>query len=60
MTYEYVCEACGHEWEAEQRISEDPLKRCPKCRKPRAKRLVSGGTGHVLKGSRWARDGYRG
>jgi putative FmdB family regulatory protein len=60
VTYEYRCTGCGHEWEAEQRITEAALTRCPKCRKRKAKRLVSGGTGHVLKGSRWAKDGYRG
>jgi putative FmdB family regulatory protein len=29
-TYEYVCESCGNEWEAEQSIKADPLKDCPK------------------------------
>lgn len=59
MTYEYICTACGHEWEAEQPITAKPLKRCPKCRKLKAKRQISGGTGHVLKGEGWAKDGYR-
>ena len=59
-TYEYVCTSCGHKWEKEQKITADPLKDCPECQKPTAKRLVSGGTGHVLKGPRWAKDGYRG
>ena len=59
MTYEYICTACGHEWEAEQPITAKPLKRCPKCRKLKAKRLISGGVGHVLKGEGWAKDGYR-
>ena len=60
MTYEYECEACGHKWEEEQRISDAPLKTCPICKRETAKRLVSGGTGHVLKGARWARDKYHG
>jgi putative FmdB family regulatory protein len=59
MTYEYVCTACGHEWEAEQKISEPKLKRCPQCKRLKAKRLVSGGVGHSLKGEGWARDGYK-
>ncbi len=58
MTYEYACGACGHEWEAEQSISEVPLKKCPKCGKPQARRLVSGGTGFLLKGGGWYADGY--
>lgn len=58
MTYEYACGACGHEWEAEQSISEAPLKKCPKCGKPQARRLVSGGAGFLLKGGGWYADGY--
>jgi putative FmdB family regulatory protein len=58
MTYEYACGSCGHEWEAEQSISAAPLKKCPKCGKSKAKRLVSGGTGFLLKGGGWYADGY--
>ena len=29
--YEYQCKACGHEMEAFQRLSDDPLKECPAC-----------------------------
>jgi len=58
MTYEYVCTSCHHEWEAEQSISEDPLKDCPKCGQPHAKRQVSGGAGFILKGGGWYADGY--
>ena len=58
MTYEYVCTACGHEWEAEQPISADPLKKCPACHKNKAKRQISGGLGFILKGGGWYADGY--
>lgn len=58
MTYEYVCTACGHEWEAEQPISAEPLKKCPSCNKSKAKRQVSGGAGFILKGGGWYADGY--
>jgi putative FmdB family regulatory protein len=58
MTYEYVCGGCGHEWEAEQRISESPLKDCPECRQAAAKRQISAGAGFILKGSGWYSDGY--
>ena len=58
MTYEYLCHACAHEWEADQRITEDPLKKCPKCKKLKAKRQISGGTGFLLKGGGWYADGY--
>ncbi|MGC4088694.1 MAG: zinc ribbon domain-containing protein [Polyangiaceae bacterium] len=58
MTYEYVCTACGHGWEAEQSISEAPLKTCPNCRAEAAKRQVSGGAGFILKGGGWYADLY--
>ena len=55
--YEYQCTACQHEFEREQRISEDPIKKCPKCRKQKAKRLISR-TSFVLKGGGWYGDLY--
>jgi putative FmdB family regulatory protein len=58
MTYEYVCEACGHQWEAEQSIKDSPLKKCVSCGAEKAKRLVSGGTGFLLKGGGWYADLY--
>jgi len=56
-TYEYACKACGHEFEREQRITEPPLKTCPKCRKRQAQRLISA-TAFVLKGGGWYSDLY--
>ena len=58
MTYEYLCTACGHSWEAEQSISEAPLKDCPSCHAEAAKRQVSGGAGFILKGGGWYADLY--
>lgn len=58
MTYEYVCTACHHAWEAEQSISEAPLKDCPSCHAATAKRQVSGGAGFILRGGGWYADGY--
>ena len=58
MTYEYVCTACSHAWEAEQAISAAPLKICPQCGTEHAKRQVSGGAGFILKGGGWYADGY--
>lgn len=57
-TYEYGCEACGKHWEMEQRISADPIKKCPHCGKRKAKRLVSGGSGVIFKGGGWYADLY--
>jgi len=55
--YEYACSKCGHEFEAEQRITESPLKTCPRCRARKLKRLISQ-TSFVLKGSGWYADLY--
>jgi putative FmdB family regulatory protein len=59
-TYEYRCEACGHEWEAFQSMKDDPLTDCPECGEPKAKRQISAGTGFILKGGGWYADGYGG
>ena len=56
-TYEYQCDACGHEFEREQRITEDPIKACPSCKARKARRLISR-TSFVLKGSGWYSDLY--
>jgi putative FmdB family regulatory protein len=56
-TYEYRCNACGHELEAFQKITEDALRECPECGKPALERLISGGN-FVLKGQGWYKDGY--
>lgn len=56
-TYDYKCEACGHEFETTQKISDNPLKKCPKCGKMKLKRLI-GSANFVLKGKGWYRDGY--
>jgi len=58
MTYDYECEACGHQWEVEQKITDPKLTDCPRCKAPKAKRLVSAAPGFTLKGSGWAKDGY--
>lgn len=57
-TYEYVCEACGHQWEAFQSIKDDPLTACPTCEEPKAKRQISAGSGFILKGGGWYSDLY--
>jgi putative FmdB family regulatory protein len=55
--YEYQCEKCGHEFEREQRITEDPVKVCPSCRAKKVRRLISR-TAFVLKGGGWYSDLY--
>jgi putative FmdB family regulatory protein len=55
--YEYACEKCGHEFEVSQRITEEPVKTCPKCKARKVKRLISQ-TSFVLKGGGWYSDLY--
>jgi putative FmdB family regulatory protein len=55
--YEYACGGCGSEFEIEQRITDDPVKSCPRCRSRKVKRLISQ-TSFVLKGGGWYADLY--
>lgn len=50
-TYEYACAKCGHEFEQFQSMRDEPLKKCPKCKKTGVKRLVGGGAGLIFKGT---------
>ena len=58
-TYDYLCKACGHEFELFQQMS-DPLKRkCPKCGKPKLERLIGIGAGVLFKGGGFYETDYR-
>jgi putative FmdB family regulatory protein len=57
-TYEYLCTSCGHEWEFEQSIKDEPQKLCQKCNQATARRQISRGTGFILKGGGWYSDLY--
>jgi len=50
--YEYQCEACGYEFEEFQKITDEPVRTCPECKKRKVRRLISQ-TSFVLKGSGW-------
>jgi putative FmdB family regulatory protein len=58
-TYEYKCDACGNEFEKFQSITSDPIKKCPKCGKNKARRLISAGAGLIFKGSGFYITDYR-
>ena len=53
--YEYACKKCG-EFEVTQRITEDPLKKCPSCGR-KVTKLISQSAFH-LKGSGWYATDY--
>ncbi len=48
--YEYACSACGIV-EAFQPMRDEPLKKCPKCKRCKVVRIFSGGAGVIFKGS---------
>jgi putative FmdB family regulatory protein len=58
-TYEYRCDACGHEMEAFQSIKARPLRKCPGCEKSSLQRLISGGGAVIFKGSGFYETDYR-
>lgn len=49
-TYTYICEDCGKETEAFQKITDEPLHTCPECG-GKLRKKISGGVGLVFKGS---------
>lgn len=56
--YEYQCETCGHKLERLQKISDDPLKDCPRCDKATLTKLVSAAA-FRLKGSGWYETDFK-
>ena len=64
-TYDYECSTCGHRFEALQRITAEPLKRCPRSECPkgtvqgRVRRLIGTGGGLLFKGSGFYITDYR-
>ncbi|MEI7641881.1 MAG: zinc ribbon domain-containing protein [Actinobacteria bacterium] len=48
-TYEYICNACEHAFEAVQSFSDAPISNCPECGKD--VRKVYSNVGVVFKGS---------
>ena len=58
-TYDYVCGACGHEFEHFQSMTDRLLRTCPKCAKKRLVRKVGGGAGLIFKGSGFYETDYK-
>ena len=56
--YEYRCDNCGHELEAFQKLSENPLKTCPECNQDALIKKVSA-AGFRLKGSGWYETDFK-
>jgi putative FmdB family regulatory protein len=58
-TYEYHCDACEHEFEEFQSMSEPELKKCPECGKKKLRRLFGSGAAILFKGSGFYQTDYR-
>jgi putative FmdB family regulatory protein len=56
--YEYRCDACNHEFEALQKISDEALVHCPACEAPALRKLVSA-AGFRLKGDGWYETDFK-
>jgi len=58
-TYDYRCNACGHEFELFQPMSANPKKKCPECGKLKLERLIGAGAGVIFKGGGFYETDYR-
>ena len=56
--YEYQCTECGHKLEAMQKMADEPLTECPKCKKTTLNKLISA-AGFRLKGSGWYETDFK-
>jgi len=58
-TYDYVCDACQHEFELFQSIKDNAIRKCPKCKRLKLRRLIGPGAAIVFKGSGFYQTDYR-
>jgi len=56
--YDYVCQSCGHRFEAWQKITDDPIEVCPECGNPVRRILYP--VGLVFKGGGFYKTDSRG
>jgi putative FmdB family regulatory protein len=58
-TYDYLCDACGHQFEQFQGINDPLLKTCPACKRRKLRRLLGTGAAIMFKGSGFYQTDYR-
>ncbi len=58
-TYDYICDACGREFEAFESIKADPQTVCPTCHEARLRRKIGPGAAILFKGSGFYQTDYR-
>ena len=57
--YDYVCDACDHEFELFQSITAAVKRKCPSCGKQKLRRLIGPGAAIMFKGSGFYKTDYR-
>ena len=57
--YAYKCESCGHAKDVLQKMSDDPLTKCPSCGAPTFNKQLTA-AGFQLKGSGWYATDFKG
>ncbi len=57
-TYNYECTKCGHEFEEFHKMTDPPVKKCPKC-SGKVRKLISAGSGIIFKGSGFYTTDYK-
>ena len=58
-TYDYICDECGHEFEAYESIMAPPRTDCPECSRPKLRRKIGPGAAILFKGSGFYQTDYR-
>ncbi|MCH8046921.1 MAG: zinc ribbon domain-containing protein [Planctomycetes bacterium] len=58
-TYDYECDACGHEFELFQSIKDSVKRKCPECGRLKLRRLFGIGAAVMFKGSGFYETDYR-
>jgi putative FmdB family regulatory protein len=58
-TYDYICDACKHEFEAYESIKADSQTVCPTCHESRLRRKIGAGAAILFKGSGFYQTDYR-
>jgi putative FmdB family regulatory protein len=58
-TYDYICDACAHEFESFESIKADPQTVCPVCGEAKLRRKIGPGAAILFKGSGFYQTDYR-
>jgi putative FmdB family regulatory protein len=54
-TYTYRCKGCSHEFEVQQRMTDEKLIHCPECQEDALERVI-GANPVIFRGDGWDRN----